>query len=336
MKENNPKRQRNIRVLLVIFLIIVIIVSYKIIEKKLEEKSEKEKIKTYSILVEEFLNQKYNRQFEIEFYKKGYGANYWDFSETFFDCDFYCGHNENIEEYIFKYYPKDNKDIIGCIGVRYNIEKEETETVELEHGYDKMYFFDEYTTNIMYHYKKREIKEMLNGILNSDYLMDLETNSRKIQIETDINLENMIDENPEACKRLLKDIMKVIKDVDKTSEYDVKVDIIVKYEDTDIELPEYCENISDTINGELTFSNIISREIIIEKIAPILKNTEYIYGFNNDGRIIIEKNNEYNKDIDEPIIEKIRQWCIDEDYNCNIKFLNYSIFIGNNGSRIDE
>ena len=144
-KVNKNKNKIAWIIIIIILSLTAVIGTYQYIQKYLENKLQE----YYESKAEEFLKDKYSREFEIEFYEKGketlnlgksIGAN----------CNCYCLETD-IDEYRFKYYPEENKDIVGCVGVRvdpeddpYNIK----EIVDLEYEYRDESFFEPYKENV--------------------------------------------------------------------------------------------------------------------------------------------------------------------------------------------
>ena len=204
------KKENKNKIAWIIIIIIVslttIVGTYQYIQKYLENKLQE----YYKSKAEEFLQDKYNREFEIEFYEKGketldlgnaIGAN----------CNCYCMETD-IDEYRFKYYPEENKDIVGCVGVRVDPEGDPytiKEVVDLEYKYRDERFFEPYKENTEDMETKKELLSKLKNILSSNYKFDIVSDARGIEISTELNLHDLVINDNGRYKKMLNEIKEI-------------------------------------------------------------------------------------------------------------------------------
>lgn len=70
--------------------------------------------------VEEYLTEKYNEDFKIKFVKKRKGANYSESSCSGSNFVTYNGIDNNVEEYIYSFSPKNNRELKAYVVYSYN------------------------------------------------------------------------------------------------------------------------------------------------------------------------------------------------------------------------
>lgn len=318
-KVNKNKNKIAWIIIIIILSLTAVIGTYQYIQKYLENKLQE----YYESKAEEFLKDKYSREFEIEFYEKGketlnlgksIGAN----------CNCYCLETD-IDEYRFKYYPEENKDIVGCVGVRvdpeddpYNIK----EIVDLEYEYRDESFFEPYKENVKDMEIKEELLSELKNILSSNYRFDIVSDARGIEISTDLNLHDLIINDDGRYKKMLNEIKEI-------SDSQERITIRISYK----ECTSQNEGKNDLINFKSgsTIDKIYEDEYLVEDLKKIVKDMDDVTFFPNDKDIIIEKSELINKQNEKNFLENLKEIAKKYRRNITVKYGEYKIEIDKYG-----
>ena len=282
-------------IIITLFSFLIIIATYQLIEKYLENKLQE----YYKSEVEEFLQDKYNRSFNVEFYEKG--KEILDVSNLIgFDCNCYCLETD-IDEYRFKYYPEENKDIVGCIGVRveptddpYNIK----EIVDLEYGYAGMHFFDNYEINIKNMNQKEEIMTKFKDVLPKDYEYDYTSDARKIKINTKESLHDLI------VKDTSGNYKSILEETEQIADSYEDIVVIINYKE--INSPGDGMHSSMSFNDNLDINQVYIDEYFVEELKGIINNMERV-SYDTDSKTKILMPLTINKNKENKIIENLKQ-----------------------------
>jgi len=224
-KNNNSKMSREtlIRVVVISVLIVFLIMGiYKSISKNLEEeqlKVEKQELqieaeKTYKQRVSEYLEEKYDEEFEIELIEKGYKEKTYGSG----DLTLYTGKDDNTtEEYLYSCSPNHNSDIKCLIKYWKKIEDDTYEIFEYLCTYEKA---------LEFYNQKMEIQQELKSYLGDEYTIDMFSRYDHIYPMSDSNLEEIIRNGANEYTNLYNNLSDLISDKN--------ISIIIKYKDTNV------------------------------------------------------------------------------------------------------
>lgn len=353
VKERKKKKGKNIiKIILLIILLWVFVSIYHQIKEDFEEQKreealqeeianqkEQEKIDGYIELVKSYVQEEYEnyqQEFVVEFYKKQYQSNEIEIPTT--DSTWYIGDNENIQEYLFIYYPIENKDIKGCVAIRYPIDAEENiSIVELSYGYDGMQFFSPYEYNIENMERKQKASEYIKQYLGEQYVVDLSTDARILYVNTEQNFHDLViqDRNNEY-KNILVTINNLAKDELKYQE------IIIKYQENTTFINSCNQVEMNDPNDSEAYSSfeqkndiLFNREWILEELKNIFENSDLKIGNKYDTYTFnynfININAKYQKYKKTDLIQKIKEVSMKYSEEIRVKFSDYYITIKDNG-----
>ena len=293
----------------------------------------------HTLLVKSYVQEEYEnyqQEFVVEFYKKQYQSNEIEIPTT--DSTWYIGDNENIQEYLFVYYPIENKDIKGCVAIRYPIDAEEDiSVVELSYGYDGMQFFSPYEYNIENMERKQKASEYIKQYLGEQYVVDLSTDARILYVNTEQNFHDLViqDRNNEY-KNILVTINNLAKDELKYQE------IIIKYQENTTFINSCNQVEMNDPNDSEAYSSfeqkndiLFNREWILEELKNVFENSDLKIGNKYDTYTFnynfININAKYQKYKKTDLIQKIKEVSMKYSEEIRVKFSDYYITIKDNG-----
>lgn len=194
---------RNVKFIIIIMLLIPIF--YSIINNYVlaynKERVYNEEVRTYEQEAIKYLENKYNEKFDIQFVSKGF----MDYKFNFDSINSSCGHDESVEEYIYKFSPQNNDNIICEIRVRYDVQYNKINIYENDENYES-------AKN--YYKEKMDIKQNLETLLQpySYYEIDWYSDVSTIKVRTNRFLKDVILENIDEFKNLYYNIANLLED----------------------------------------------------------------------------------------------------------------------------
>ena len=346
-KLDSKTRKRVIIIALIISLCIVIFIFKKVedfkkaeqkaLQEEIERREDQEKIEKYIKLVENYVQEEYgsyNKEFEIEFYKKQNQAKDVDIPTADTTCYI---HDDSVQEYLFTYYPKENKDIKGCVAVRFPIEAEEdVSVVELPYGYDGMCFFAPYDSNLACMERKQKAIEIVKQNLGEQYVPDISSDAYVLYMATDQYFHDLVIQDTDGTyKTALETIDKIVREELKIQE------IVIKYKEN----PTFANScVEIDINGDYSyvqgsskkqFDALFDNEWILEELKNIFEEEDLelvdennAYTFNYD---FIDIDKLYSKYRNTELMKKIKDVAIKYNQRIRIKFLDYEVIISGDG-----
>ena len=297
----------------VVLAFYICIIGMFILDKIKTNIQHKKEIENYRQMVISYLDNKYNKNFNVEFSSEGFKSKGFSIDGSYGEC----GHDKNIKEYVFKV-TNDDLPVESYITVWKNIETEEINIVEVN-GANSNKADTSYEYELELYNEKKEVKAGLEKILNGNYQDYLVTEDNEKKTQINIILKENITEEIKNDLQNINSMIQLLKDK--------KIVLIVKYADFTRKYDNY-----SNINTEKQFV-----ECAKETVEYMKDNFKTEYSIESNENYLISVNipinikEEYyttSKDIYEKLFKDLYSISIKNDTSMILEFNDEQLWIG--------
>ena len=174
----------------------------------------------YQQKVTKYLKEKYNREFEVNFYSKGYKSKGSSLDGSYFEC----GHDKNIEEYVFEV--KTELPFVSYITLWKNMKTSKIEISEVD-GTNSNNTITSYKRYLDIYNIKLNEEENIKNIVNGKYSINMFEDPVQVFVILNNDLEKEYKINDDSLDNMITELKNI-----------KELEICFKYKETKISLYE--------------------------------------------------------------------------------------------------